>query len=253
MYIIATQEPLPRILSVLKHPEVGEKIEVSSKFAWPVPEGVRVRVTPQSVVVPSTDPNSVVRQSFLGLLANHPQFSKIVWNPLLEGTDMDGLDLSFTLNEGGNSWPAKVQIGRGTGGPLPSGSARGSVALLPGTLTKPGALVSSTIDIGPLTGGLGANQFSLYWYIATYETTEDISSGYGVFVGRNQPSIRSLVETPQSRGDFAGFLSVDNGSTFLPAGRLQPISFCDKGTLLRVGFRNQGAEKIYLLGFAVLF
>lgn len=253
MYIIATQEPLPRILSVLKHPEVGERIEVSSKFAWPVPEGVRVRVTPQSVVVPATNPNSVVQQSFLGLLANHPQFSKIVWNPLLEGLDMDGLDLGAPLNEGGNSWAARVQVGRGTAGPLPSGVSRGSVALLPGTLTKPGALVSSTIDIGPLTGGEGASQFSLYWYITTYTTSEDVSSGYGVFAGQNIPSLRSLVETTQTRGDFAGFLSVDNGGTFLPAGRLQPVSFCNKGTLLRVGFRNQGAEKLYLLGFAVLF
>jgi len=251
------------IIQVEKNPPDGVPVARNGMYSVPIPEGVKVAVEPNSFVLPAANPNSVVAQSYAGLLAQFPQYENILFNPLIEATDIDDLDPSAVLNEGSPptaSYISRFQIGRGTAGPLAPGMAANSVAVLesndtlgPG-LEKPGVLITDTIDIGALTGGAGADEFVVYWYIYDFETTTDVRSSFGFFAGQNNPAIRNMLEVPQEPGDFEVFISINDGLTFLPVDRLIPIAFCSPGLLVRLAFKNTNpTQKKYLAGYAVMF
>lgn len=247
------------ILQVEKNSPLGTPISHNGRYSIPVPEGVSVKVRPGSVVLPSSSPNSVIQQGYAGLLAQMPYFEHILFNPLIEATDMDDLDFSGILNEGSPAIPygPRFQVGRGTGGPLPAGHAPNSVAILEQNNTvappKPGVLVTDTIDLSVLTGGAGAADFAVYWYVYEFDTTVDVRSTVGTFANQNNPSIRQLIETDQEASDFEVFISVNGGANFFPVERLVPISFCSPTNAVKLAFKNTGSVKKYLATYAVLF
>jgi hypothetical protein len=262
MRIIATLAS-NEIIQVEKNPPDGTPIARNGMYNIPVPEGVKVAVEPGSFVLPSANPNSVVAQSYAGLLAQFPQYDNILFNPLIEPTDIDDLDPNAVLNEGSPPTAVHIsrfQIGRGTAGPLPAGMAANSVAVLesndtlgPG-LEKPGVLITDTIDIGVLTGGAGADEFVVYWYIYEFETTVDVRTAFGFFAGQNTPAIRTVLEVDQDPSDFEVFISINDGLTFLPVERLIPIAFCNPGLLVRLAFKSTNpTKKKYLAAYAVMF
>jgi hypothetical protein len=125
---------------------------------------------------------------------------------------------------------------------------------------RPGVLVTDTIDIGPYTldpiTGLpvGTDEFLLYWYVYEFTTTQDVHSSFGATSGQNDPAIRSLVETDQEPADLQVFISINDGTTFVEVQRLVPISFCNKGRLIRIAFKNNStSQKFYLASYAILF
>ena len=256
---LATHE----LLQVEKNPPNGVPVSRNGQYMVPVAEGVKVAVEPSSFVLPSSDPNSVVARNFAGVLAQTPQYENILYNPLIEATDIDDLDPIGVLNEGSPvtaSHPSRFQFGRGTAGPLPAGNAANSVALLeqndaPGIgFEKPGVLVTDTIDVGVLTGGVGAMEFMVYWYLYEFNTTTDANSQFGFFAGQNTPALRQVLEMDQEPSDFEVFLSVNDGANFFPVDRLVPIAFCNPGTLIRLAFKNTNVlRKRYLAHYAVVF
>lgn len=251
-----------QIIQVEKNAPEGELIDISGKYSIPVPEGVALRVTPQSVVLPSSDPNSVIAQSYAGLLAMFPQFENILYNPLLEDTDMADLDPDGFLNEGAPvvaSYPARFQMGRGTG-LLPLGAAPGSVALLPSNDSlgpgneRPGVIVTQTIDIGPYTADEGADEFMVYWYVFDIDVSVDAASNFGFYAGQNTPSLRRLEEIPQEPSDLEVFISINNGFNFFKVDRLIPLAFCHPGKEIKIAFKHTGtAAKRYVAAYALLF
>lgn len=262
MRIVATLET-NEILQVEKNPPNGEPVARNGQYMVPVAEGVKVAVEPNSFILPSSDPNSVVARNFAGLLVQFPQYENILYNPLIEGGDIDDLDPAGILNEGSPvtaSHISRFQFGRGTAGPLPSGNAANSVAVLPQNdapgigLERPGVIVTDTIDIGPLTGGAGAMEFAVYWYIYEFETTDDVRSSFGATAGLNTPAIRQVLELDQEPGDFEVFISINDGANFFPVERLIPIAFCNPGLLIRLAFKNTNSlNKRYLAHYGLLF
>lgn len=256
---LATDE----ILQVEKNPPNGERVSRNGQYMVPVAEGVKVAVEPDSFILPSAAPGSIVAQNFAGLLVQFPQYENVLYNPLIEAADIDDLDPAGVLNEGSPvtaSHPSRFQFGRGTAGPLPPGNAANSVALLeqndaPGPgLEKPGVIVSDTIDVGVLTGGVGAMEFMVYWYIYEFETTTDVNSQFGFFAGQNTPAIRQVLELDQEPSDFEAFISINDGANFFPVDRLVPIAFCNPGTLVRLAFKNTNAlRKRYVAHYALIF
>lgn len=251
-----------KIREVSKNPPDGDPQDITGKFVIPVPEGVALRVTPQSIVLPSGDPNSVISQSYAGLLARFPQFSNILYNPLLEAADMADLDPSGFLNEGEPivaSYPARFQMGRGVG-PLPLGGSLGSVAMLesneslgPG-LERPGVIVTDTIDIGPYTSNQGSDEFMVYWYLYDISVSVDVSTDFGYYAGSNEPSLRSVLEVDQEPVDFQAFISINNGVNYFPVNRMIPVAFCEPGKQIKLAFKNTAtAAKKYLAAYALLF
>jgi hypothetical protein len=251
------------ILQVEKNPPNGTPVSRNGQYMVPIAEGVKVAVESDSFVLPSSDPNSVVARNFAGLLVQFPQYENVLYNPLIEGTDVDDLDPAGVLNEGSPvtaSHISRFQIGRGTGGPLPSGNAANSVAVLPQNeaggvgFEHPGVLVTDTIDVGPLTGGVGATEFVVYWYVFRFSTTDDVNTDFGFFAGTNSPAIRQALEMDQEPSDLEVFLSVNDGANFFPVERLIPISFCNPATLIRIAFKNTNPDlKYYVAHYALMF
>ncbi len=257
--------PTNEILQVEKVPEIGALVPVNGKYVIPIPEGVTTYVESDSFILPASDPGSVIAQSYAGLLAGLPMFENILFNPLLTDADIDDLDLTAVFREGNPlvEFPTRAQTGRGTGGPLTSGQASNSTAILAAndsvSPVHPGILVTDTIDIGPLTLDplgvpVGADEFAVYWYVYEFNTTEDIHSDFGTLAGTNDPALRNILEIDQEPADFEVHLSINDGVTFTQVQRLVPISFCDKGTLLRIAFKNLNpTNKVYVAAYAILF
>lgn len=262
MRIVATLDS-NEIIQVEKNPPDGTLVSRNGQYMVPVAEGVKVAVEPDSFILPSGAPNSVVARNFAGLLAQFPQYENILFNPLIEGADMDDLDPAGVLNEGApvtDSHISRFQFGRGTAGPLPTGNAANSVAVLPQNdapgfgLERPGVLVTDTIDVGPLTGGVGAMEFAVYWYIYEFQTTDDVRSEFGATAGLNLPALRQVAELPQEPSDFEVFISINDGANFFPVQRLIPIAFCNPGLLIRLAFKNTNSlNKRYIAHYGLLF
>lgn len=262
MRIVATLDTND-IIQVEKNPPNGVPVSRNGQYMVPVAEGVKVAVEPDSFILPSGAPNSVVARNFAGLLVQFPQYENVLFNPLIEGADMDDLDPAGVLNEGSPitaSHISRFQFGRGTAGPFPTGNAANSVAVLPQNdapgfgLERPGVLVTDTIDVGPLTGGVGAMEFAVYWYIYEFDTTVDVRSEFGATAGLNAPAIRRVIELDQEPSDFEVFLSINDGANFFPVQRLIPIAFCTPGLLIRLAFKNTNSlNKRYIAHYGLLF
>ena len=248
-----------KILQVEKVPLEGESVPVNGKYVLPTPEGVTVHVFSDSIILPTSDPNSVVAQAYAGLLAQYPQYENILFNPLLLDTDVDDLDLGavFTDPDTADEFSTRAQVGRGTGGPLTAGQAPINTALLaenPGAVpARPGMLITDTIDIGPLTGGVGADDFLVYWYVYACSTTADVNSNFGAQAGSNLPALRNVIEQDQEPADWQAYVSINDGVSWTELNRLVPAAFCNKGASVRLAFRNNGASKTYLAAYAVMF
>ncbi len=254
---LAVDPKTHQIIQVEKTPPAGESTVVSGKYYFYLPDGVDLPIPPDAVIVPYASPQSVVPKAFLGLLRSYPQFDNVIYNALILDADMDLLDPMGVLNDGVSVQSSRLQMGRGTGGPLPSGVFPNSVAVLPpnGTLipAKPGVLVTSPVDINPLTSGQGASSFAVYWRVCEFLTTPDTRGYGGSTVGQNTPAERRLIEIEQEVPDLEVFVSNDAGVTYLPVQRLIPTSFCNPGSQVCVAFRNTAPSKRYVLSYAVLF
>jgi hypothetical protein len=252
-----------QILGVEKNPLADINTPCNGTYRIPIAEGVKVSVDRGSFVLPSSDPDSVVARNFAGLLAQMPMFENVLYNPLIEDTDINDLDTAAVLNEGSPitaTYVTRAQVGRETGGLLPSGNAANSVAMLASNdsaglgFERPGVLITDTIDVGAATANQGATEFAVYWYVYEFGTTADVRASFGLFAGDNRPAIRQVNEISQEPDDFQAFISINDGANFFPVQRLIPISFCTPGLLIRLAFKNMNPErKLYLAHYAVLF
>jgi hypothetical protein len=241
-----------RLVRTQPDPSVGSGTTVNGQFVVPVPEGAVVTLTPTSYLTPQ-NAGSVPGQAAAALLARYPMYANAVFNFLLEASDVAALDLTAT---GPGGVISRAMVGRGAG--LGTGIAPNSTVILPtnnstGGPPRPGCLVTDTIDIGPATGGAGAEEALLWWKVASFTTSEDILHGFGPTVGSNSPVIRSMSETSQTPAGFLVSVSNDDGATWFTAPRLTPVNLGVFDTRVRVAFTNTSANRFYLLGFVVLF
>jgi hypothetical protein len=235
---------------------------VNGKYVIPIPEGASIQVTRDTVVLPSSDPSSVVAQSFGAFLAQFPQYDHIAYNPLIEDTDVDDLDLTAAPTIDGSTYITRAQTGRGTGGPLVSGQASNTTAILPvnSTVTpaRPGLLVTDTIDVGaflppPTDCEIPAvEEFVVWWKIYEFDVSHDIRSDFGLHTGENAPALRRIVEIDQEPSTLEVYLSTDDGQTWVRVNRMDPVCVCP-GTDVRLAFLNLSTTKVYLASYAILF
>lgn len=241
-----------RLVRTQPDPAVGSGTTVNGQFVVPVPEGAAVTLTPTSYLTPQ-NAGSVPGQAAAALLARYPMYANVAFNYLLEASDVAALDLAAT---GPAGIITRAMVGRGAG--LSTGIAPNSTVILPinnatGGPPRPGCLVTDTIDIGPATGGAGAEEVLLWWKVADFSTSEDTLHGFGPTAGVNSPALRTLTETSQTPAGFLVSVSNDDGATWFTAPRLTPVNLGVFDTRVRVAFTNVSANRVYLLGFAVLF
>jgi hypothetical protein len=166
---------------------------------------------------------------------------------------MDDLDIDGVMPDGATT---RAQYGRGLNQPpyhttTQVGTAPCSVALLPAnksvTPQRDGLLITDTMDITTETAGAGAREFMVYWKIYQFECTHDVNDAV------NTPALRKIIEVDQEPSDLEVFLSVNDGGSYFPIGRLEPTAFCSAGTKIRLAFRNTGDVKYYIASYAVMF
>lgn len=248
------------IIQAERTPPPGEANICNGRYFVPIPEGVKVLLDASSFILPSNDPLSIPSQAYTGLLRLFPQFTQIVFNPLIEAADANLLDPTGMLNEGTpvtNSYPARFQAGRGAG-PLALGNAPNSVALLPSNTTlgvgndKPGVLTTRSIDITAQTGGKGASEFAVFWYLYGFATGIDARATVGRFAGVNQAALRQVFEVEPP--EFTAWLSPNGGGNYVQVQKLGLVAFCDPTTELKIAFKNTSSSaKQYVAGYALLF
>lgn len=254
------------ILQVEKTPPLGAPVPVNGKYVVPVPDGASVQVTRDSVVLPTSDPNSVVSQAFAGLLALFPQYDNVLFNPLITDTDVDDLDFTGTITLNGDTHISRFQAGRQTGGLLVSGNAANSVAVLPVNSSvaagdRPGVLISDTIDVSPLLPPAPpppaceipmVDEVMVWWKIYDFQDTQDVRSDFGALAGTNTPALRQIVEVDQEPAGLEVYVSSDDGQTWEQVNLLEPVCVC-AGTQFRIAFVNFSAAKLYVASYALVF
>lgn len=250
------------ILQGEKIPEIGEATPYNGKYAVEIPSFINVDMDegqPCADYILPVDGGDLYSKIFTGLLATYPMYDNILFNPLLNESDMDDLDIEGVMPDGATT---RAQYGRGLNQPpyhttTQVGTAPCSVALLPAnksvTPQRDGLLITTTMDITTQTAGAGAREFMVYWKIYQFECTHDINSDIGAFGVSNEPALRKIIEVDQEPSDLEVFLSVDDGANYFPIGRLEPTAFCVPGTKIKLAFRNTGDVKYYIASYAVMF
>ena len=254
------------ILQGEKIPELGDPVPYNGKYAIEIPSFTNVDVdesVPCADYILPVDGGDLYSRIFQGVLASYPMYDHILFNPLLTNTDMDDLDITAALPLPDGS-TTRAQFGRGSTLFQPpyqtsnqTGTAPCSVALLPSnksvTPQRDGLIITTTMDITTETSGAGAREFMVYWKIYQFVCTKDVNAVGGAFAGLNLPALRQIIEVDQEPSELEVFLSVDDGVTYHPIGRLEPTAFCVPGTKIRVAFRNTGDVKYYIASYAVMF
>lgn len=247
-----------KVLQVEKTPDLGDLRPFNGRYLLPVPDGASVDVDSASYILPQ-DGGDLAALSAAALLARFPMYSNIVYNFLLEAADVADLDLAAAPAVsaiGGVTVRTRAQTGRGAG-PGPTGQCPTTTAILPTNTfvapNRPGMLVTNAVDIGPATGGAGADEFMLWYQIYGYTTSQDIASDYGIFAGDNTPATRGITEIDQEPAGFSVFISHDNGTTWTAISRLEPTDLTVFGTMVRLAFVNTSTSKVYLGAYAFLF
>jgi hypothetical protein len=242
-----------KVLQVEKTPELADPVDFNGKFIIPIPAGAKVDVDSSSYITP-VDGSDLSSLAQAGLLAQYPQYGTIVFNPLLTSADVADLDLTAL---GPGSEKARVQTGRGAG-PAATGQAPCMTAILRqnGLVTpaRPGCVVTDTIDISAATSGVGADEFMVWWQIYDFGTSQDVVSGYGATAGQNTPALKAVTEIDQEPTNFEVHLSINDGIAYTKVGRLEPVGFCVKSSLLRLAFINRSTvARRYLCAYSIMF
>jgi hypothetical protein len=244
--------PSADILQVEKDPVVGSSVPFNGRFSIPVPEGAAIDVTASSYVLP-VDGGDVWSQAMQALLAQYPMYQYVVFNPLLTATDLADIDLAATGPSGNTP---RLSMGRAVG-PGVTGQAPNTTTILPinnrVAPPRPGLLVTDTIDIGPMTGGAGADEFFVWWKIYGFNSSEDVMSDFGATLGQNIPSFREIIEIDQEPGNFDVFITHDDGATWTQVTRMDPMDLIVFDTRVRLAFRSNRTDRVYLAGYAILF
>jgi len=251
---------VPAITQVERVPDPSVLVPINGKYVLPVVPGAEFPITMSSYILDGAgdvDGGDVSSISFAHLLASYPQFGRIYFNPLLTAANVGELDVTFSFSDPVTAADITPRLQTGRDALLNAGQMPTHTALLPQnnltTPVRPGLLVTDEIDISAYTGGVGADEFMVYWSLLGFTTSEDVCSDYGVTVGTNSPAIRYVQEVDQEPTGLSVYITPDNGSHWCEVGMLEPVAFCAKTTKFRVAFRNASSNKVYLANFAVLF
>ncbi len=240
------------VVQVEKIPEEDVPKNISGKFIVPLPEMAAVDVTSSSYVLP-VDGGDITSLAMAAMLVQYPMYEYVIFNPLLSAADVADLDLTATLSTTGDT--TRAFTGRGSG-LLPTGVAPNSVGLLAQndrvSPSRPGLLVTDTIDVSVITSGVGADEVMVWWKLYGLDTTDDVTSSYGETAGINEPASRMISEVDQEPSGLEVYVSNDDGLTWFQTYRLTPTDLVAFGSQFRLAFRSTRSERVYLAAYALM-
>lgn len=258
-----TVPPSNTILQVDPDPPYLGLSNITGRYLIPSIDGTSVSVTAATYISPANG-GSLTSQVFGQLLARFPQYRHVAFNPLLTATDVAALDdtaiFSILIPDpaGGPNpvvWPfdSRFITGDSVVNAMPMGTA---LPAMNTTMTppRPGVLVTRNIDLSTATGGVGADDFMVYWKVYEIFSSDDVAgTGLGTTVGRNDPAFKYAREIDQEPAPFDVFISIDDGQNWVQVSRLQQVAFCNKSNQVRLAFLNLGSATYYLAHYALLF
>jgi len=250
-------------------PDYGGTSRTTGHFFVPMPYSVGIEVDSSSYLIPQ-DSGSIPGQLSSELLVRFPMYDHILFEFFLESADIGDLDLSTvagvqpTAATVANEAPpafspnvpcvrgARCQVGRS--GAAPVGIAPNSVAMLNRRDQTYGAILTNAVDISGLNPtNPGTDEVMMWWELARPSVSEDVLQGFGATSGQNSPAAKTLERLdPETSGVYV-YASVDDGASWYRVEYLEPTDLANAGSDLRVCFINTTGQKVYLLGYAVLF
>lgn len=254
-----------RIIKTEQTPTVGEETVLNGQYVLQLPEGSDVNLDSSSYILPQ-DNGSIPYLCAEDFLLRYPMYDHILYNFFLESVDVDVVDFNSSVpgpdstninvpNPGllDNYGITRCKAGRSTG-PSPLGVVPNKMCMLPKSDTFYGSLITRTIDVSTYNpSNPGIEEIMMWWKVVKFETTQDVSKGYGATQGLNTPAHTNMIEIDQESSLFNVYASNDDGVTWYEVNRIEPIDLVNTGTDLRIAFINNTNEELYLLGFCVLF
>lgn len=249
----------PHVVRVGPDLDPGSRVDVTGKFLFPTPsQAGDLRWT--SPHLAPRDGQDVSSSAF-GRLAQRLGAGTALVNPFLQPSDTDQLDFNGSIPDDvakvPRSIPARFCAGRGAG--PQGGGAPGLVSVLPASLADtpplPGLLVTKPIDLTPYLGDCrkdGVLWVRVYWRLALVERTHDWSSDFGALAGRVNASRRYHVE-PGAVDGFSVLVAAGSGKSFCRTKLLDPVLLCAPAKSVTLAFRNDSAQRVYLLHYAIFF
>ena len=235
---------------------VGISTVVNGKWVFEIPEGADVEVNDSSTI------SQVELESLSELLIRYPMYDNIIGSWFREASDMNVINQS--AGSGAIATSLRYRMGRPST-MLNPGVAPNCIEIpelnTRGTASEPGQLVIGPIDLAVPQPGfpgipLGTDEVMLWWKVASFHTTHDVTTPSGGWTApnTNTPAYKTLQEplnhTPNG---FRAYVSNDNGTSWYEAYYLEPIDLINNGTQFRVCFVNEGDDPVHLLGFCALF
>ena len=234
----------------------GVSTVVTGKWVFEIPEGADVEVGDSSTI------SQVELDSLSELLIRYPMYDNIIGSWFREASDMDVINQS--TGSGAVASPLRYRMGRPSA--LPNSGVAPNCIEIPamntrGPTSEPGQLVIGSIDLSVPQPGfpgipLGTDEVMLWWKVASFHTTADVTtpSGGWTALNTNTPSYKLLQEPlAHTPSGFRAYVSNDDGVTWYEAHYLEPIDLINNGTQFRVCFVNEGDDPVHLLGFCALF
>jgi len=258
--------PTDRITQVEIDPAYLGISNITGDYLIPAIDGTAISVTSNSYVLPING-NDVSSNIFGQLLARFPQYRNVYFNPLLRDLDIQAFDPTASWARtipdpaGGPNpvlyyYPTRAKLPTSAAVPMPM-----CVGILPanntvsGKPTLPGVLITDNIDLTAATGGVGADDFMVYWKLYGLTDTNDVAGcGLGSTIGFNSPAFKQAQEINQEPNTLQVYLSVDDGQNWVQVQRLQQVAFCGKTNQIRLAFVNTNSSQTFSLAhFALLF
>jgi len=117
--------------------------------------------------------------------------------------------------------------------------------------SDPGMLITDEIDIGALTNGIGTQNVLVWWQAVTKDFTYDKSPIQGLREDVNDPA--RLIYTEADPSLLKVYISADNGGSYSELTNLYPHSFNVPETGIRLAFRNDGLQDVYILAYGIMY
>jgi len=189
-------------------------IAMNGRYFLDEPDFVKSTLSPSSII-------STLRTDIENaILDTYPTYRGIIYNPLLDNTDINYIDTTSGFISLGGSLPNSVQ----------------------------GIANTSGIFTTNITIPSGTDKIMVYWRSATISYSNDKSPL------PSQSNMPIIQEYDLSRtNDFTVYSVGTPDAIFRPVNLLESLSYASTQTDIQLNFVNNSSKNIYLLAFAILY
>ena len=176
-------------------------------------------------------------------LEKYPSYEGVIYNPFLDSNDIN-VDNNATFPD--NNQPLNLRYKTGNSPNLLSLIGKNDSL----GFDMGGLFITDNIDIGALTNNLGSQTFMIFWRGVKKTYTQDITPTPNIHTD-NEASKLFYADADNSL--LKVYISSDNGITFQELSNLNPFSFNQRESLIRLAFLNLSVDDVFLLSYAIMY